>query len=1264
MKEVKSYSRIKKKFDSLGIPDVEVPNLLAIQIESYDSFLQTDTHPHKRLNRGLQAVFNATFPIEDTKGYYLLEFVEYSVLKEKYSQEECIERNLSFQAPIKAKMKLTKYDEELIKETGERVVKEIIENDVFLGEIPLITPEGTFIINGAERIIISQLHRSPGAFFEEEMHPSGKPLVKAQIIPYKGSWLEFSMDVNDTMYVHIDKRRKLPVTVLLRCIGLSDNSDIRKQFYSCEEIPAGKSALRYAFEDIIDEENGSVIIGELEKITKEHIADLKEAGIKTIKVISEDSEVTRKILERTIAKDSTADIEEAAKKIYTLIRPGEEPTYEAAIALVERLFFDSKRYNLGEVGRFKINKRLGIDIPDDVFVLTDKDIIAIVDTMVAIYRDKDVTDDIDNLSNRRIRTIGELLEDEYTNGLSRIARTAIERMSISNSDEVTVSDLINSGALISVVQAFFYTGQLSQFMEQTNPLAGITHKRRLSALGPGGLTRDRASFEVRDVHHSHYGRICPIETPEGPNIGLISSPAIYSKVSKLGFLETPYIKVENGYITKKVDYLDASDEEKYVIAQADIDIDNNLKITGKQLFAKQGEEYVLVHPEDVQYMDVSQQQIVSVAAALIPFLEHDDANRALMGSNMQRQAVPLINPTAPIVGTGIEAVVARNSGAAAVAPFDAIVEKVTSAYIDLKMADTEDDYLNIHQDNRIYLKKFVRSNQDTCINQRPIVKKGDKVRKGELISDGPAIEGDRLALGQNLLVAFMPWYGYNYEDAIILSERVARDDLLTSIYIEVQEVLVRQMKNGREELAYDIPNVPVHALRNLDKTGIIRVGSVIKQGDIIVGKITPKSVDIDPSPEENLMRALFGDRAGNFSDTSLKAKPGMEGVVIDVKVFKKQEDVTQFEEDKKEALERLKQEQNQRKKTIDSFLETRLKQILVGQKAKNIIDSKDRRFFIAAGKTITETDLVKINFKRLNLDFDLVEDSTANQEIFQNVVLKVKRAAEESDNIYKKERERLKHGDELPQGVHRMVKVYIAKKRKVQVGDKLAGRHGNKGVISKIAPIQDMPFMEDGTAVDIILNPLGVPSRMNIGQIMETHLGMAAKILGINTETPVFDGANLKDIEKEMKKAKIPIDGKQVLFDGMTGEPFRETVTVGIIYIIKLNHLIEDKIHARATGPYSLITQQPLGGKAQNGGQRLGEMEVWALEAYGASRVLEEMLTIKSDDVEGRTSAFKSITVGENPSKPGVPESFNVLVSELKSLCFNIEFLTDKEVEY
>ncbi|MBN1326926.1 MAG: DNA-directed RNA polymerase subunit beta [Candidatus Cloacimonetes bacterium] len=1235
-----------------------------MQIDSYEDFLQKNVHPQKRKNQGLQEVLTAIYPLEDQKEIYFLEFLDYLVLKEKYSTDECIERNLSYQAPIKARMRLTVYDEDILKETGEKRVKNTIEQDVFLGEIPLITSRGTFIINGAERVIISQLHRSPGIFFSEEKNPNGKLLYSAKLIPQNGSWLEFNMDSYDALFVLIDKRRKLPATILLRAVGLSTNTDLRNHFYEKETISCEEAKGRFLFDDFIDPETGEVIyeaaITEIDDVVLEKFSDLK---IKEVTVIKSEFDITRKILEQTIAKDQTANQEEALKKIYTLIRPGEEPSYEIALDLFNRMFFNERRYNLGKVGRYKLNSRLDLEVDPEVFILTREDLIAIVERLIAVYRDDDTTDDIDHLANRRIRTVGELLGEQYNIGLSRVARTAIERMSIANSDEVTIHDLINSNALIAVVQSFFLTGQLSQFMEQTNPLTAITHKRRLSALGPGGLTRERAGFEVRDVHYSHYGRICPIETPEGPNIGLISSPAMYAKINHLGFLETPYIKIEDAKITAKVDFLDSYQEEKYIIAQANINYNKELKIIDKMVFARHRGEFLQVRPEDVQYMDVSPQQIVSVSASIIPFLEHDDANRALMGSNMQRQAVPLISPEIPLVGTGMEKVVAEDSGVVAMAPFDGTVTKVTSSFIDIERSNPDDDILDLGIGNRIYLKKFTRSNQDTCINQRPIVKQNDTVVKGQMISDGPAIAGGRLSLGRNMIVAFMPWYGYNFEDAIILSENVAREDTLTSLYIEEHEVLVRNMKNGKEELAYDIPNVPTKSLRNLDKTGIIRVGSVVKAGDIIVGKITPKNVDIDPSPEENLMRALFGDRAGDFTNSSLKAKPGMEGVVIDVKVFSRLEDLDEFEdqERKKEQLNRIKLEKAERQRKIDGFLKTQLSKKLVGQVAKNIVDSKTNMFFIPSNKKITKTDLSKINFKRLNLDYDLVEDPENNREIYRQIILKVKTAQEDSNNIYKKVQERLKHGDELPYGVRKMVKVYIAKKRKIQVGDKMAGRHGNKGVISRISPIEDMPFTEQGEPVDIILNPLGVPSRMNIGQIMETHLGMAAKILGFVAETPVFDGASLDDIVEEMKKANLPEDGKQILYDGKTGEPFKERVTVGIMYMLKLNHLVADKMHARSTGPYSLITQQPLGGKAQHGGQRLGEMEVWALEAYGASRLLEEMLTIKSDDVDGRTNAFKAITSGQNPPKPGVPESFNVLVSELKSLCFDIGFLSEKE---
>ena len=1261
--KIKSYSRIRKKAENAGLPNVQVPNLLAMQVDSYNDFLQKDVHSRKRADFGLQAVLTSIFPLEDQKGIYHLEFIDYIVLKEKYSTNECIERNLSYQAPVKARMRLVIYDDELLKETGEKRVKSTIEQDVFLGEVPLVTDQGTFIINGAERVIISQLHRSPGIFFSETKHASGKTLNSAKLIPYTGSWLEFNMDSYDAMFILIDKRRKLPATILLRAIGLSTNDDLRDYFYQRENIKVEESKERFFANDVMDKETGEIVFEAGTEIDDEVIEKLTEAEITEITVIKPESEITRKILEQTIAKDQTTNQEEALKKIYTLIRPGEEPSFEAALDLFNRMFFNARRYNLGKVGRHKLNARLGLNIDPSIYILTREDFIAIIEKLIAVYKDEDTVDDIDHLANRRVRTVGELLEEQFNIGLSRVARTCVERMSIANPDEVTIHDLINSNALIAVVQSFFLTGQLSQFMEQTNPLTAVTHKRRLSALGPGGLTRERAGFEVRDVHYSHYGRICPIETPEGPNIGLISSPAMFSRVNELGFLETPYIKVENGKITKEVGYLDSFHEENSIIAQANINYNEKLEITDKLVFARHKGEFEQVLPETVQYMDVSPQQIVSVSASMIPFLEHDDANRALMGSNMQRQAVPLLSPEVPMVGTGMEDLIAEDSGVVSIAPYDGKITKVTSSYIDIERENPDDSILDLGTQNRVYLKKFTRSNQDTCVSQRPTVKKGDKVKKGNLLSDGPSIDQGRLALGRNMLVAFMPWYGYNYEDAIILSENVARKDMLTSIYIEEHEVLVRNMKNGKEELAYDIPNVPIKSLRNLDKTGIIRVGSVVKSGDIIVGKITPKNVDIDPSPEENLMRALFGDRAGDFTNSSLKAKPGMEGVVIDVKVFSRLEGIDEIEEQerKQEELNRIKQERNNRRKRIENFLKNRLENVMIGQVAKNIVDEKTNMFFIPSGKKITAVDLKKINFKRLNFDYDLIEDFEINQEIYNNIILKAKLAEEESTNIFKKAQERLKHGDELPYGVRKMVKVYIAKKRKIAVGDKMAGRHGNKGVISRISPIEDMPFMENGEPVDIILNPLGVPSRMNIGQIMETHLGMAAKILGLNVETPVFDGATLTDIASEMKKAKLPVDGKQILYDGKTGEPFKERVTVGIMYMLKLNHLVADKMHARSTGPYSLITQQPLGGKAQHGGQRLGEMEVWALEAYGASRLLEEMLTVKSDDVDGRTNAFKAITSGQNPPKPGIPESFNVLVSELKSLCFDIEFLANKE---
>ncbi|HOQ79788.1 MAG TPA: DNA-directed RNA polymerase subunit beta [Candidatus Cloacimonadota bacterium] len=1262
-KQIKSYSRITKRFEELGIQKVEVPNLIQAQIDSYNDFLQAELHPSQRAKKGMQSVFEQIFPISDTKGLYRLEFIEYMILKEKYDIDECVERNLTYDAPVKAKMELICYDEEVLKQTGQKHVKNVIEQEVYLGNIPLITQLGTFIINGAERVIISQLHRSPGVFFTEERQSAGKETYAAKIIPFNGSWLEFSIDSYETMHVYIDKKRKFPVSVLLRCLGLSENHEIRNKFYISETIETADAKGRYLYENAIDPKNGEVLADAAEEITPELQSDLLDAKIKKIKVLKAGTEAWHKIIENTLAKDNTTTQTEAAQKIFSIMRPGEEISDEAALAYFEKLIFDEKRYNLGEVGRYKLNQSLGLDTDQNTTILTADDIFALIDKLIKIYAGVAEVDDIDHLENRRIRTVGELLEEQYVIGLYRVARTASERMNLSSlQEEPNVHDLINCNALIGVVNSFFLTGQLSQFMEQTNPLAAIKHKRSFSALGPGGLTRERAGFEVRDVHFSHYGRICPVETPEGANIGLIVSPSLFSSINRLGFLETPYIKVENGRVTNEIYYLNPTEEDKYVIGQATANIDDDSMIMDEYVLARFKDEFIQVSRNDIQYMDVSPQQIVSVSAALIPFLEHDDGNRALMGSNMQRQAVPLLNPEAPVVGTGLESVVAQDSGACLTAPYDGIVEHITSSYIDLKRKDANDDQIDLTDENRIYLKKYLRSNQDTCFNQRPIVEVGQEVKAGDIITDGPCVEDNRLALGRNMLVAFMPWYGYNYEDAIILSEKVAREDILTSIYIEVKELLVRNTKNGTEKLAYDIPNVPVVAARNLDKTGIIRVGSVIKAGDIIVGKITPKSSEIDPSPEESLMRALFGDRAGDFTNTSLKAKPGMEGIVIDVKVFSRLEDIKDFEEEKKDDIARLKREKDERVRRVDNFLKKKLSELLEGEVAKTIMEEKQSNFIIAPGKKITKEDIKKINFKKLNLDFELVENHDKNQIIYYDVIQKVKHALEDTDNIYKKKRERLKHGDELPYGVRKMVKVYIAKKRKIQVGDKMAGRHGNKGVISKICPIEDMPFLDNGEPVDIILNTLGVPSRMNIGQIMETHLGMAAKTLGFDVETPVFDGAEPEDIQNELRLAGLPEDGKRVLYDGKTGERFKENVTVGIIYMLKLNHLVADKMHARSTGPYSLITQQPLGGKAQHGGQRLGEMEVWALEAYGAAYLLEEMLTLKSDDVEGRISAYKAITSGQNVPKPGTPESFNVLISELKSLCFDIDFVMTKDI--
>ncbi len=1262
MEKFKNYSRIKKRFESLGFPQLQIPDLLETQTKSFNDFLQRDVYPKLRKNDGLQSVFNNIFPIEDNKGLFTLEFLEYEVKQEKYGLEECKLRNLSYEAMVTARLRLTIYDEDVLAETGERKVKNILEQDVLLGNIPIITKDGTFLVNGAERAIISQLHRSYGVFFTETKHPSGKPLYSAKVIPERGTWLEFSMDVHNVVYVYINKRRKMPISILLRVVGYSEDQDIRKVFYDNEVVPLADAEGMKAFEDIFSPETGEVLVAAGVELSIDMIDELQIHGLKEVAVISGDINTTISVLENTLEKDGTSCTSEASHKIYTLMRPGENPSEEDAASFVNSLFFDDRRYSIGKVGRYNINKKLDLDLPEDQFVLSKEDIIAIIKRLISIFDGKDVVDNIDYLENRRVRSVGELLQEQYNVGLSRLARVAVERMAISSPEEVTIYDLINSNTLSSVVQSFFLTGQLSQFMEQTNPLAELTHKRRFTALGPGGLERERAGMESRDVNNSHYGRICPIETPEGPNIGLINSPAIFSRVNAFGFLETPYYKVENGVVLKDIVYLNSAVEAKATVAQAGIEIDDEGKIVRDFVFARRGDEFLQVAKSEINYLDVSPMQAMSLSTTLIPFLEHNDASRALMGSNMQRQAVPLLNPEFPVVGTGMEKVVARSSANVRLAPFDAKVVEVTADYVELEKIDDSDD-VSIDKTCRIDFAKYKRSNQDTCINQRPVVKVGQIVKKGDFISDGPSVNDGRLALGRNLKVAFMSWYGYNYEDAIILNEKVAWEDAFTSLYIEEKEILVREMKSGREELVYDIPDVSKYALRNLDKTGVIRLGSVIESGDIIVGKITPKSSDIDPSPEENLMRALFGDRAGDFTNTSLKAKPGMEGVVVDVRVFSREEDDLDAEQEKEFKLNKYKKDFESRNIKVQQFLKAEFLKKIVGKTSKDIKSRTSGHYFVEPGKKIAKSDIEAIDFKTLDLKASFTSNQEFNNEFYDTVIYRVKVAYGENENVYKKLRDRVRQGDELEQGVFKMVKVYIAKKRKISVGDKMAGRHGNKGVVSKIAPIADMPFTADGEAVDIVLNPLGVPSRMNIGQIFETHIGIAAKILGFNVETPVFDGATEQDILDALDKAGLDADGKQVLYDGKTGEQFDQRVTVGMMYLLKLNHLVKDKMHARSTGPYSLITQQPLGGKAQHGGQRLGEMEVWALEAYGAANLLKEMVTIKSDDMQGRTSAFKSIVSGENPEISGTPESFMVLVSELKSLGFDIDFLKDAQAQ-
>ncbi|MEW6752199.1 MAG: DNA-directed RNA polymerase subunit beta [Candidatus Latescibacterota bacterium] len=1252
--ERRSFGRIREV--------VEMPNLLSVQIDSYRSFLQLDVAPQRRQRRGLHLVFESIFPVTDVRGIYSLEYVDYSVGNPRYSQEECRERGMTYAAPLRATLRLVTRD----KESPENPVKDVVEQSVFLGELPLMTDQGTFIVNGAERVVVSQLHRSPGVFFDETMHPNGKRLFSARILPYKGPWLEFSMDINDVMYVHIDRRRKLPVTLLLRAVGFSKDGEIAALFRPDVEAEVSDElkGRRNAGHDIVDKATGELVLDAYDEITDGHIQALRAAGVERIQVLAAPQGNDPGVIENTLRKDPSESEDDALTRIYNLLRPGDPPNIETARALLDRLFFNPKRYNLGDVGRYRINRRLEVGIPFESTVLHLEDFLAIIRYLLQLRMGQGNTDDIDHLGNRRVRLVGELLANQFSIGLTRMARTIRERMSLRDDEQITPHDLVNARTVSTVVQAFFGSSQLSQFMQQTNPLDELTHKRRLSALGPGGLSRDRAGFEVRDVHYTHYGRICPIETPEGPNIGLISSLSTFARVNSFGFLETPYRRVSGGRVTNEIVYLTAAEEDRYTIAQANAEIDEKGRFVGSLVKARRRDDYPMVAPDELDFMDVSPKQLVSAAAALIPFLEHDDANRALMGSNMQRQAVPLLFTEAPLVGTGMESKVARDSGAVVAARNPGEVVRVESNRIVVRRDKARSvplTPLDTADEDEYRLTKFARSNQDCCINQRPQVQVGDKVEKGQVIADGASTERGDLALGMNVLVAFMPWNGYNFEDAIVISERVLKKDVFTSVHIEEFELQVRDTKRGQEEITREIPNVSEVAVRNLDEQGIIRIGAEVGPGDILVGKVTPKG-ESELSPEERLLRAIFGEKAGDVRDASLKAPPGMEGVVIDRRVFsRKERGESSRRKDKGEVAE-LERARDERIAHLRQERDRQLLALLEGHKLGRLRHSEDDTVVLREGTVMNERLLERMDIGQL-----VPEDGWTDDEEVNARVTELLRFAGEQMQLVQEQTERLierlTRGDELPPGIAQLVKVYIAKKRKLAVGDKMAGRHGNKGVVAAVVPEEDMPYLEDGTPVQIVLNPLGVPSRMNLGQIFETHLGWAARVLGMHVATPVFDGASLTEVRDMLTQAQLPTSGKATLYDGRTGEKLGKEVTVGYIYMMKLSHLVADKIHARSIGPYSLVTQQPLGGKAQFGGQRFGEMEVWALEAYGAAYTLQEMLTVKSDDVAGRSKIYEAIVKGDNPPEPGIPESFNVLVKELQSLCLDVILEDSRAVE-
>ncbi|THH42133.1 DNA-directed RNA polymerase subunit beta [Neolewinella litorea] len=1247
------------------------PDLLEIQLKSFQEFFQLETTPENRALEGLYRVFQENFPISDTRNIFNLEFLDYFVDPPRYTIEECMQRGLTYSVPLKAKLRLSCNDEE-------HVDFKTIVQDVFLGNIPYMTPKGTFVINGAERVIVSQLHRSPGVFFGQNFHPNGTAIYSARVIPFKGAWMEFATDINTVMYTYIDRKKKFPVTTLLRAIGYDSDKSILDLFDLADEVANTREALTAAIgrklaarvlrawtEDFVDEDTGELVILERNEIilerdtvlTEDNIEDILAAdGIENIILQKEDVAMDYSIIYNTLQKDPSSSEIEAVQYIYRQLRGSDPPDEETARGIIDKLFFSDKRYNLGEVGRYKINRKLNAGTDDETLVLTKEDIIAIVKYLVGLMNQRAEIDDIDHLSNRRVRTVGEQLYAQFGVGLARMARTIRERMNVRDNEVFTPIDLINARTLSSVINSFFGTSQLSQFLDQTNPLSEITHKRRISALGPGGLSRERAGFEVRDVHYSHYGRLCTIETPEGPNIGLISTLCVHAKVNKMGFLETPYRAVADSQVVMDGDpiYLSAEGEDFKKIAQANATINEEGAFTSDRVKARDHGDFPVLEPSEIEFMDVAPNQIVGVSASMIPFLENDDANRALMGSNMQRQAVPLLKPTSPIVGTGLEGKVARDSRMLINAEGDGTVEYVDANEIIVRYERSEEDrQVSFDDDTKTYrLTKFLRTNQGTCVNLKPIVRRGQKVRKGDILCDGYATEKGELALGQNLKVAFMPWKGYNFEDAIVLSQRVVREDIFTSLHIEHFELDVRDTKLGEEELTNDIPNVSEEATKDLDENGIIRVGAWVKEGDILIGKITPKG-ESDPTPEEKLLRAIFGDKAGDVKDASLKASPSLKGVVIGKDLFSRTKKEQSQKDAEKLELQKLEDEHKVNLNNLKTVLVDKLDKLVRGRASQGV-NTIYGEVVVPKGEKFTQSLLREVDYTTIDYSGWTTSDelNALIARLLHNFSIKVN----EEVGRYKRETFNISVGDELPAGVLKLAKVYLAKKRKLKVGDKLAGRHGNKGIVSRIVRDEDMPFLEDGTPVDIILNPLGVPSRMNLGQIFETVLGWAGEKLGMKFATPIFDGASQDEIEEYIQKAKLPSLGQAYLYDGETGDRFHQQATVGVIYMLKLSHMVDDKMHARSIGPYSLITQQPLGGKAQFGGQRFGEMEVWALEAFGASNILQELLTIKSDDIQGRAKAYEAIVKGDNLPEPNIPESFNVLVHELRGLALDVKF--------